>query len=331
MTSALDDPLRVARRAVQAGEFRVAWDALAGQPSETKVSAEWLLLAAMARWRLGEFLPSRSAALQARDAYRELGDLDGEMRAENVAAAGAFALGDLGEAGRGFSRAHGLAERLHDELMKARCANNLGNVAYYLGGNDDALAYYRIAAVGFERVGLLFGVAETWINTGIVERDLERLEESRESATRALEIAERLGSARLRAQALAMSGEVAGLLGDVRLGRSLLDRALGIARPEEDHLTEIEALRLRTNVERKAGDYVEAARHGEEALTAAERLGHPWALAETARDLGELFVELGDRDRSAPLFDRAALSYENLGATGRAERMRERAAAIRAG
>src|SRR5262245_52940867 len=182
MTATLEDPLRSARRAVQAGQFREAWQSLDQQPASVRRTAEWQLLAAMARWRLGEFSASRSAALQARDAYRALGDVDGEMRAENVAGAGAFALGELDEAQRGFSRAMELAERLADELMLARCANNIGNIDYYLGRHSPALSYYRVAQSRFERTGFHYGVAETLINIGIVWRDQGNLYESQAAA-----------------------------------------------------------------------------------------------------------------------------------------------------
>jgi len=326
MTTTLDDPLRTARRAVHAGQFRAAWDELARQPDPVRRSPEWHLLAAMARWRLGEFGPSRAAALQARDAYRSLGDVDGEMRAENVAAAGAFALGSLVEAERGFDRALQLAERLSDELMMARCANNLGNVAFYLGDDRAALGYYRLAEARFERVGHRHGLAETLINTGLVWRDLGRLADSQEAAERALEVAEVIANRRLLAQALAMRGEALGLAGDLPLGRAQVRRALGLAREQEDRLAEIEALRISGNLEREARAFESAEQLEREALTLATALAHPWTIATVQRDLGELYQQAGRAADAARAFDAAAAAYEQLGAQRRAEQVRARVA-----
>lgn len=324
----LDDPLRAARRAVHAGAFREAWEELGRQPDPVRRSPEWNLLAAMARWRLGEFAPSRTAALQARDGYRSVGDVDGEMRAENVAAAGAFAVGSLSEAERGFARALHLAERSSDEVMMARCANNLGNVAFYLGNNSGALGHYRLAGVRFERMGHLHGLAETLINTGIVWRDLDRLVESQEAAERAHDVAEAMGALRLVAQALAMRGEALGLQGDLPMGRSQVERALGLARAQEDHLAEVEALRILANLEREARNFVEAERLGQGALSAARALAHPWTVATVQRDLGELYVRMGRVLDAGRAFDQAAEAYESLGARARATRVRERAAGL---
>jgi tetratricopeptide (TPR) repeat protein len=328
MTTTLDDPLKTARRAVHAGQFRDAWDDLARQPDPVRRSPEWYLLAAMARWRLGEFGPSRTAGLQARDTYRSLGDVDGEMRAENIAAAGAFALGHLADAEAGFGRALELAERLSDELMVARCANNLGNVAFYLAADTAALGYYRLAGARFERVGHRHGLTETLINTGIVWRDLDRLADSQEAAERALEIAEVIGNRRLLAQALAMRGEALGLGGDVPLGRAQVERALGLAREQEDRLAEVEALRILCNLEREARNYPRAEGLAGEALAIASALAHPWTIATVEQDLGELLARVGRPTDAAEAFAAAAASYDAIGAATRADRVRARAVSL---
>lgn len=325
MTSVLEDPLRAARHAVEGGRFQEGWTLLERQPGELRRTAEWQLLAAMTRWRLGEFGPSHAAALQARDLYRAAGDTDGEMRAENVAAAGAFARGRLAEAGRGFTRALDLAERTQDMLMMARAANNLGNVDLYLGQLDAALASYRLARSRFERAGLPQGEAEALINIGIAWRELGRLTEAQESAEDALEIAERIGSRRLIAQALAMRAEATAHAGDVAVARTLVQRALDIARAERDRLAEIEALRLRGCIEREAGDRVAAQAWLEDALALAREIQHPWAAATVLKDLGHLHLRRGAREAAARAFTEAAQSYSAIGADVRADEMRARA------
>jgi len=327
MTAALEDPLRSARRAVHAGQFSEARRTLEQQPAAIRRTSEWQLLAAMARWRLGEFSSSRSAALQARDAYRSLGDVDGEMRAENMVGAGAFALGDLDEAQRGFSRAMELAERLNDELMLARCANNVGNIAYYLGRHSFALSYYRVAQSRFERVGFDYGVAETLINIGIVWRDLGNLQESQAAAERALEISERNGTWRLTAQALAMRGEALGLLGDLPMGRAQVERALALARIREDHEAEIESLRILSNLERQSGRLGVAEELGRMALAQALALDHPMSIAEVQRDLGEVLFASGRKSEAVRCWNAAAEGYTRLGAHSRAAQLSDRATA----
>jgi len=172
-------------------------------------------------------------------------------------------------------------------------------------------------------------LAETLINTGLVWRDLDRLGESQEAAERALEVAEVLGNRRLLAQALAMRGEVLGLQGDLPLGRAQVKRALELAREQEDRLAEVEALRILGNLARQAGDYDRAVQWGREALALAQGLGHPWTIATVQRDLGGILAAMDRRAEALRAWSEAAERYAGLGATSRAERVRQLASRIR--
>jgi tetratricopeptide (TPR) repeat protein len=324
----LTDPLRAARAAVRAGRFQDAAVTLAELPAEVREGPEWYLLSAMVSWRLGDFAASRREALEAHERYRARGDADGEMRAVNVAAAGAFGLGRLEEAEDGFHRAIQLARELRDELMMARCANNLGNVSLYLAQQDPALGFYRIARAGFERLGFHHGVAETWINTAITWRDLGRYGEALRAADQALDHAERAEAPRLIGEALANRGAALVADGDVALGRAQVERALAVARAEGDRFAEPDVLRILGTIALATGDRATALRYGEEALQLAVALRHPWTLAEVQRDLSRTYRALGRRPEAAAALDAAEAAFRALGSVPRAEAMREERAAL---
>jgi tetratricopeptide (TPR) repeat protein len=317
------DPLRDARRAVRDGRFADAVRLLDAADAAVRGTPEALLLSAMARWRVGAFVRSRTAAVQARDGFRARGDTDGEMRAENVAAAGAFALGDLAGAERGFTRALDLADELGDDLMIARCANNLGNVAYYLRRSEAALSFYRLALANFERLGFNSGLAEGWLNTTLVLHEAGQLDASRDAAERAVDAAERSGNERILGQALAARSETDVARGDVDLGRALAERALALARAHHHVMGEADALRIQGVIARLHGEPLEAARLLESALAIARRIEDPWRQAECHRELGMLYRAVArDVDARAAL-EAAAQAFERLGAAGRAAEMRE--------
>lgn len=326
-----NDPLRAARRAVTQGRFREAWHALERTPAETRASAEWQLLAAMAHWRLGDFARSRAAALQARDRFRAMGDADGEMRAENVAAAGGFALGELQDAERGFSRALRMAKDLSDELMIANAAGNLGNVAYYKGEQQTALSLYRLAAATYEKIPSWPGLAMAWINTANVWRDVGDLDASREAADHALEVAERDANDRLVGASLAARAEALAYAGDRLLARAQAERALDLARAESDDLGEADALRILGVIARLEGAYARAEELALEGLGIAERLKNPWFVAEGQRDLGALYHAMDRREDAAARFIAAATALADLGASAQAEQMRATADEVRRG
>jgi tetratricopeptide (TPR) repeat protein len=320
---ALTDPLRAARAAVRTGRFQDAAVTLAELPPEVRQGAEWYLLSAMVSWRLGDFAAGRREALAAQRLYRARGDADGEMRAVNVAAAGAFGLGALNEAEEGFHRAQELARALRDDLMLARCSNNLGNVALYLAQLDAALGFYRIARAGFERLGFHHGVAETWVNAAISWRDIGRHSEALNAADQALEFAERADAARLIGEALANRGAALAALGEIPLGRVQVERALVLVRAEQDRFAEADVLRILGTIALADHSTVAALRWGREALALATTLRHPWTIAEVQRDLARTYRAIGAEREARAAFDAAAESFVALGSVPRAETMRQ--------
>jgi tetratricopeptide (TPR) repeat protein len=273
----------------------------------------------------GGAAPPPAAALQARDGFRSRGDADGEMRAENVAAAGAFALGDLEEAERGFTRGLHLADALGDDLMIARCANNLGNVAYYRDRPDAALSFYRLAVANFERLTFWAGLAEGWLNAAIVLHDAGDLRASRDAGQKAVEAAERSGDDRILGQALAARSETDVALGDVALGRALAERARTLARSHDHPMGEADALRILAGIARLSGDAEGALVSAREALEITTRVQDPWRQAEVHRELAQLYAAVGRVGDAAAAYSAAADGFQKLGAEGRALEMRQRA------
>ena len=318
-----DDPLKWARRSISNGEFRAAAIMLAELRERLSGSPEWLLLMAMASWRLGNFADSYDASQRALRAFRSRGDVDGEMRAQNVAAAGAFALGRLGDAETGFERALYLARQLADKLQMAQCANNLGNVAYYRDEQVEALRRYNHAANLFEQVGSLRGLAEAWHNAGVVLREKNEVDAAREASNKALEAAERLSEPRILGWALGGSGETDVLDGDLRLGQARTDRALQIVREQEDRISEVECLRVLALIARRRGYLEQAEELARDATTLANELQNPWMIAKASEELGHVLDAKGARAGASKAFQAAALAFAQTGAEVRAEAMLE--------
>jgi tetratricopeptide (TPR) repeat protein len=322
------DPLKRARRAVNGGRFRDASSQLAGLEQQFGSSAEWLLLVAMTSWRLGDFSQSHATALRALAEYRSRGDADGEMRAQNVAAAGEFAMGRLDEARSGFEHAQAIALQFRDKLMMARCANNLGNVAYYLGDHAEALRQYGRAASLFEQVGSISGMTEAWHNTAVMLRETGELAAAREAADRALDCASKIADPRMLGWTLGSSGETYALDGDLRLGRAMVQRALTLARDKEDRLTEVDCLRILAYVAGEEDQLAEAIDYARKAAKLANDLGNPWMIAKAQQQLANVVDATGSRTEAAEALDAAAQAFEAMGAKSRAADTRARLRAM---
>jgi len=320
--TALPDPLRRVRRLVRAGAFRDALAALEDEAPDLRLSPEWLLLASMASWRIGQFDQSLAFARSALGGYTERGDSDGEMRAANVAAAGHFALGRLGEAEQGFRRALTLAHTRQDILMSARCTNNLGNIAHFQTRNEEALTHYARAAGLFEQAGFRYGFAEAWHNAGVALREEGDLDAARDAADRALDTAQRLEHPRALGWALGGRGETDALRGDLDLAEAEVRRAESLARQHDDPLTVIDAQRVRAFVLRARGAVEEATTLGEQALDAARELANPWMVAKCALSLGRAYRAARRPGEANRQFTEAAEAFARLGTSQRADAAR---------
>ena len=323
------DPFRSARQAVSNGRFREALRLLTSISSELSFTPEWHLLLAMASWRLGNFAESHEAAESALSGFRARGDADGEMRARNVAAAGSFAMGKLAEARKGFAWALALAQQFSDKLMMARCANNLGNVAYYRGDDREALKHYSHAASLFEQVGSFHGTAEAWHNTGVVLRERGEYEAAAEAAERATDAASQLDDPRAMGWTLGGRGESDVLQGDLRLGRVRVKRALQLAEEQEDRPTETDCLRVLSQIAVAEGEFDEGVRLALAAVDSAEGIGNPWMVARTRQQLASTLFALHREAEAAEAYSAAATAFDQLGSDRRAETMRVLAARLR--
>jgi tetratricopeptide (TPR) repeat protein len=322
------DPLRNARHALTDGRFREALQLLTSVRNEMSLSPEWHLLMAMASWRLGNFAESLAAAERALTTFRTRGDADGEMRAQNVAAAGSFALGRLTEAAQGFAWALALAEQFSDRLMMARCANNLGNVAYYRGDETEALKQYSHAASLFGQAGSFHGVAEAWHNTGVVLREMGEYEAAAEAADRATDAASQLDDPRAMGWTLGGRGESDALQGDHRLGKVRVTRALELARQQEDRLTETDCLRVLSTIAVAEAKFDDGVRLASSAAVSAEEIGNPWMVARTKQQLGAALAAQHRELEAAEAYSAAAAAFDQLGSDNRAGAMRSLAARL---
>jgi tetratricopeptide (TPR) repeat protein len=212
--------------------------------------------------------------------------------------------------------------------MIARCANNLGNVAYYRAHHEIALSFYRLATANFQKLTFWKGLAEAWLNSTIVLHEAGDLDESKDAGERAVDAAERSGDRRVLGQAMAARSETDAALGDFALARALAERARVLAAEHHHVVGEADALRVLAVIARLTGDPQGSAELGRRALVIAEQVNDPWRRAEIQRDLGDLYESVGRTAEAAAAFAEAARAFEELGAGLRATHMRERLAEL---
>lgn len=277
--------------------------------------------------RLGElsdFVPALEGSA------RESADPVVIMRALLLAGAAAFEQGEVEKARSRFDTLMELAEGEGDEEMQANAANNLGAVAALHGRVHESLSYYRLAAPLYERLNRPRGLAQMHHNIGIAYRDLERLDDARDSYRRAAVLAESIGHESQVALSTVGRAEVELRRGDAALARELAQRGLEEARRVGDPLSEADALRVRGLVRADDPGRLEGALEDlEEARGLAASMGNRFLEAEIERDMGRVLADLGREEEARDALRAAAESFESLGAALEAERARERLGELR--
>ncbi|UCG74729.1 MAG: tetratricopeptide repeat protein [Gemmatimonadota bacterium] len=267
--------------------------------------------------RLARFARAYETAARGRADMRDV------MQATNLRGIAAFELGDTEEARVAFDMLMELAEGEQDQEMLARAANNLGAIANLRGRRHEALAYYSMAIPLYQRLGQARGLAQTHHNMGLSYRDLGRLGDAADAYARAVELAAAIPYRPLVAMSMIGRAEVALGLEDIDLSLCLLDRGLDLSRAVADPISEAEGLRVRGLARTKqvrtfAGAGERARADFGAALDLARTTGSRLLEAEIERDLGRLWVELGEPREAEPLFRASRRTFEEIGAVAEA-------------
>ncbi len=266
---------------------------------------------------------SRSLAMAERLEY-----VNGQAHALNCLGTIAQRRGELKNAERLYQQAAHHAEASVDKRLLGMVELNQGVIAGSLGDWDTSVVWFRLGLKAFESVGDKEGASWAYNNLGMQYAARKRYAQAVEAFEMALSIA-------YDREDMVVEATVELNLADVRITQGELDpatrsvaRALKIAEIRRDRLRMAEGLRLQARIERLRGQLGAAvetlrqaryqAREGEDALLRLELL----------TELGELFREQGDDDRTRVVLREALAGFTDIGAMRRAEAVAEGLAAL---
>ena len=266
---------------------------------------------------------NRSLAMAERLEY-----VNGVAHALNCLGTIAQRRGELKNAERLYNQAAHHAEASADKRLLGMVELNQGVIAGSLGDWDTSVVWFRLGLKAFESVGDREGASWAYNNLGMQYAARKRFGQAVELFELALSIA-------YDREDMVVEATVELNLADVRITQGDLDpatrsvaRALKIAEIRRDRLRMAEGLRLQARIERLRGHLDTAvetlrqarfqAREGEDALLRLELL----------TELGELYREQGDDDRTREVLREALAGFADIGATRRAEAVAEGLAAL---
>jgi tetratricopeptide (TPR) repeat protein len=323
MIAPLDDPDLVAtlRALLGAGRYREVVASWLAAPEAEARRSDALLLAATASMRLGDVTRAGELAAEAAEGFRLRADQDGRLRAVNLLGAVAFEQGALDEARTCFEGARALARQLSDTLFEAHAANNLASVAHLRGDATTALSLYRVALLGYQRLGDRRGTAQTYHNLGLAFRELGAWHDADEATVQALRHARMVEDAALAALAMTGRAEVDVARGALDVATRELDRADELALQAGDQLGTAEVGRVRAVLALRLDDPAAAADTARKARKAAEEQGSMLLVAECAAAEAIALRRLARREEAEASRSKAAEVFARLGASALSDRL----------
>lgn len=325
----LPGPARAMERAVVTGDF---WGALeefhSGLDPAVRELPQVELLAAIAAARLGDWQQAATLGLSVLEHSRRTDDAGGRMRALSLLGALAFERGSLDDAQAELLEALELARRLGDRLVGPRILNNLASVAHVRGRIPEALERYHEAITMYQGDRNDRGLAETYYNIGLVQRQEKAWSEAHESLRRAMRHALVVAEASLQALVHMGSAELYLDQADFQRAQEHIDVAGQLLGGVQDQLGEAELERVRARLELEQGNPEEAHRHASAGEAMAASGGNPLLESECAAVAAAALQSLG-ADEAQTKHDRVVETMKQLGASQPLERFERQWAGVR--
>lgn len=273
------------------------------------LSPALLVLYAEALMRTGHPEPARTMLTEHDGALRVSGDRSCIRRAANLLGAACLEQGDLDTASQTFERALELAHADGDDLLLARSTNNLAVIATIRGRLSEALALYGVVVPAYQRIGNVNGIAESYHNTAITLRKLQRLDQADEHERRSAEFARQVNNNRLVALTRVGRAEIFLLKGDAALAEVTAMRAATELGAVPDPARQADAIRLTGAARLALGRLGEARVALDEAVEMAVAHGNRlieaesrWTRAQVTYAIGETDAPLDDARLAATIF-----------------------------
>lgn len=307
------EQLAAGERAEAAGDFlaaAAAYRAVTTVPDEA-LAAEAHFRLGRVSWRQGRFTAALAAFEDARALGVRMREAELVARVDNGIGAVHYALGDYSAARQAYAAA---LQGTCDIGMHGKIVMNLGVIENIQGNLEEARRQYEVARLLFERSGDDESAMLALHNRGMVDADLRRWDEADDAFLRALALAMSSGNREMVARSLVNRTEVLIERGALDDAIAHCDRALTIYEDVSDEVGRGEALRWRSRARRAAARYYDAEADANEALLIAIRCGARLLEAESARDLGVIRQQLGDRAGAVKELRRAHALFVKLGA-----------------
>ena len=208
-----------------------------------------------------------------------------------------------------------IANIIGDSEEQANALNNLGIVCYALGKYSEAIDYQEQKVKILQNNGDLEREASTLGNLGGAYCALGEYQKVLDCHSRQLEIAQSMRDKPMEARALGSLGVVYNQLNQPEKAIELIQQSLDIAKEIGEPELQADCLLNLSNSYLFLGKllHMQALKYCKESLKVSEQTGRDIGAARALYNLGNLFVELGEKSEAVNAYQKASALFKSMG------------------
>ncbi len=273
--------------------------------------------------RYAEWEKSISYINRAEKLFLKHKDYKGCFRCENLLGTIAGDHGDLKKANKYFEKSLTFLRHDKDSALIGILEINLGILNNIQGDYDTAFTYYQRALIKFEQIQDFRRMTEVRHNLGMLFT--EKGEYQTALSEFDLSITSALKAGYLPSLALSYLGKafIYIQLNDLQLANAFADKAMEICFKLNDRLSIADIYKIKGIIERKQKNYGGAENYLRSSLRINEELENEFNEAETAFELGILYVELNRKEEATKYLNFSLNYYKKQKTQGMVKRIQD--------
>lgn len=260
---------------------------------------------------------------KARTDFEALGDYKGIARCENLLGTMFGEQGEIRKAKAHFEKSLSLLIPSKDKALIGMLEINLGILNNMQGNFDEAFTYFQRALVKFEQTQDVNKIAELRHNLGMLFTQKGEYDSALTEFDKSISISVQFGFLNKLGISYLSKAFIYTQLKDYSLASSFADKAMEICYNLNDRLSIADIYKIKGIIERNLSNFKLAENYLLTSLRINRELNNALNRAETLFELGNLYIDMGQKNKALENFLASMEYFQNINLTGMIKKLKE--------
>jgi tetratricopeptide (TPR) repeat protein len=251
---------------------------------------------------------------QAKRYFRKQNDIKGLAKCNNMLGTIYGDRGNIRKAKECFENSLSFLNPQADIALIGMIETNLGILNSIKGDYDDSLIYYQRALIKYEQIKDLFWISLLRHNLGMLHTQKGEYQAAVKEFDLSIEISIRAGFLPNLVISYLSKSYVYAKSNDLPLASAFADKSFELSHKLNDRLSIADIYKIKGIIERKLGHYDLSENYFLTSLRLNTELKNILNHAETLSELGELFIEINNKEEAKKCLKDALKDYKRIGA-----------------